>query len=194
MTSLAYRNGGLIVNLSSGLQTTCDCCEDCACTFAPDYSECDCCAISVDITINDGDYYIYGALNKDQSNFGGDRRDPGIIAWQSGYPEALGCWFWWHNFISCTSTTGSYTYSKVARYYTLFQCENGVLVNRTYDAVASIKFRFFGPVHYPVSLPWGYTFQEVYTQGIPEDDYDDLNGGCMTEVEDIEPPLPELTC
>ena len=194
MTSLAHRNGGLIVNLSSGLQTTCDCCADCPCTMTNYNSVCDCCSISYGSEGYDGSYFLFSQLEFDSNAMATNRRGPTNITWQTGYPAALGCYFWWFNAVFCYSETGYVKYAKWARYFRLFQCEGGVLVNRTNEAVVSGQVNDESGVVNVVSTPWGYALKAVLVNGSPADDWDDLNGGCMTEVEDIEPPLPELVC
>lgn len=196
MTDLAIKDGGLVMK-SGGLGTSCSCCEE-ACPCGPftifGGAACDCCSISMDVTEYDGGYYKFSQLEKDHTGFSANRRGPTDIVWQTGYPAALNCYFWWFSFISCSSVTGSDEYAKFVRYQRLFQCENGTLVNRTYEAVVSGKFYGDTATINVANTAWGYAIKQVVIQGTPEDEYDDLNGQCLTEVEDIEPHLPELTC
>jgi hypothetical protein len=194
MTNLAYKSGGLVMK-SGGLGTSCECCDpDCPCTMTPFDPACDCCAITWQSVLIDGSYTHYNQLEFDSVDFPSNRRGPRNLTWQTGYPAALGCYFWWFSNVSCTSTDYYSGYDRSARYYRLFQCEGGVLVNRTNEAVVSGEVDPGVGVANVVSTSWGYALHYVKTFGVPPEDFDNLNGGCMTEVADIEPHLPELTC
>jgi hypothetical protein len=194
MTNLAYKSGGLIVK-SGGLATSCSCCGG-PCTV------CGGCDLTTYIELDERvlvgtdlmGYFRYSELQTAKSPPDGPAQGPWHITWKTGYPASLSCYFWWFSFVSCYSVTGSDAYAHTVYYYRLFQCEDGVAVNRTNEAITSASMDYDINTQWTVeNFAWGYAIKQVVT-GDPPEEFDDLNGECLTDVEDIEPLDPEFVC
>lgn len=196
MTNLAHKSGGLLMK-GSGLATSCSCCEG-PCTV------CGGCNLTTYVELDETvqtfpdfgmGYYRVSRLAAAANEDGPPWDGPFHITWNTGYPAALDCYFWWYSEVRCASTTGVYPdptldYFGVVRYWRLYQCESGVAVNRTDEAVASASYTYAPNTQHNVeSTAYGNAIRELFlTSG------NVLNGYCLTEVEDIEPLDPEFVC
>lgn len=193
MSILAYRSGGLVIS-GGALALNCACCEGNPCTI------CGGCDLVTFVQLDERTgnpkfgYLRQSYLEIARQPPNGPRQGPWHITWKAGYPAALECYFWWFSLVSCRSVTGSDEYSKSVYYYRLFQCENGVAVNRTNEAITSASMDYDINTQWTVeNFAWGYAIKQVST-GEPPEEFDDLNGECDVEVEDVAPLDPEFVC
>jgi hypothetical protein len=156
--------------------------------------------------------------------------EPENVVWKTGWPKTSGCppAFWWFSEVSCWNTAiGPFrgvcgvpgncdsiqSPAAVKRYWRYFVCENGVLVNRTADAVQTGRLRTpGGDVDVPVTTTIGgpalehavyyytsngCTFNWNTTGTDPIGQPGASNGGaisCPTALESIAPLDPVIVC
>jgi len=172
---------------------------------------------------------IYRTSSK-QSCFGPGFCEPANVQWKAGWPAAAGCRpaFWWFSEVSCWNTAigpfwgyffpgwcgSNQSPAAVKRYWRYFVCENGVLVNRTADAVQSGELLTPGgivavsvtntiggpalehPVYYNSVNASGQVVSST-TGTDPTGQPGASNGGaisCPTALESIPPLDPVITC
>lgn len=189
MTNLAHKDGGLLMK-SGGLATSCSCCTNGLCFI------CNGCDIVLDHQYSDertGGYGYYREAWVTDPNPSTEpytpppsRSGPYSISWKTGYPGLLACYFWFRNEAFCRDNSNNY---KFVNHYRLFSCENGVLVNRTNDAVNTARHYRTGADVSVTNTVGGYAIVDVYYIG--------SNPGspaCPTDVEDYELLEPEVLC
>jgi hypothetical protein len=139
------------------------------CNSCPTISEEPCCActacvvaaerIQDDRQASAGTGQPEGHYQIGSTAFGG----PWDVVWKAGYPAALKCrYFWWKNLVQCNvSRPGFFDKDTLIdiNYWRLFTCEDGVLVNRTGEAVETAKLGGapgVGPDYTPAATVGGF--------------------------------------